>query len=166
MYLYFDFYFALSFLSSFFINPFSTFFTMSHLTVPGVMQSIRSITGRLVLICLSCREEKQTNKQNIKCANSKVSGQCIRTNEHAVPWSCWSVCLCGCGSRWCWPSPGWSGLRPFLHHLNLTKPGLCTWGRVKIRNVISFGTDYYSRCLPDKTPTTLTDTDYWQESKF
>lgn len=49
---------------------------------------------------------------------------CMQTN---IPWSCWSVSPCVSGSGWCWPSWGWSDLRPFLHRPNRTKPALCTW---------------------------------------
>lgn len=51
---------ALLSLSSLFIIPLSCFRTMSHLTVPGAMTSISSITGRLVLISLSCKKTGKT----------------------------------------------------------------------------------------------------------
>lgn len=115
------FYFALLSLSASFSTPVCALFTMSHLTVPGAMASIRSITGRLVLISLSCRKQGNGLITN-------VFTQIHHTNTctHA-PWSCWSAFPFFSGSRWCWPSWGWSDLQPSLHHPDLTKPALCTW---------------------------------------
>lgn len=78
----------LSLSSSSFSGP---FFTMSHLTVPGAMTSIRSIIGRLVLISLSCRE----HENKVKCCRNDVT-KCIFTQIHNTcnmqyadqPWSC------------------------------------------------------------------------------
>lgn len=57
-------YLALSILSSSIIMPLSTCFTSSHLTAPGAMESIKSKTGRLVLISGSCTDRRRANKSD------------------------------------------------------------------------------------------------------
>lgn len=74
----FVFYMALLCLSASFIHPFSPLFTMSHLTFPGAMASIRSITGRLVLISLSCR--KRQNR--VKCSLVFIAIHHALTHTH------------------------------------------------------------------------------------
>lgn len=65
--------------SSCIIITFSSLFTMSHLTVPGAMMSIRSITGRLVLISLSCKNHSKTGS-NVHAAKYNTHTQHVLTH--------------------------------------------------------------------------------------
>ena len=55
---------------------------MSHLTVPGAMTSIRSITGRLVLISLSCRKQRGGVKHKCSLVFTQIQQALSDTCTH------------------------------------------------------------------------------------
>lgn len=77
-------YLALSILSSSGIMPLSTCFTKSHLTAPGVMASISSNTGRLVLISGSCPDWGRVKKKNCKKHSAVFSQPQTQTHTRTL----------------------------------------------------------------------------------